>query len=152
MKTCQECNLPAFSSSLSSSSRSDESINIQPSALDPPQPDANNHQPSSSDASKWSFDDESSDSEKEGSLDEIKSDEMNECKFFTKYDGTYDMPENIFTLAKVDELKKRERIVIERNIKGYYWSKLKDRELYEEIMQVYKRFIQPDMLKQVWHK
>jgi len=41
---------------------------------------------------------------------------------------TRDHAENIFTPAEVDELKKRERIMIERNTKGYYRSKINDRE------------------------
>ena len=158
MKICQQCDLPAFSSSSvssssSSSPSSDESLarslNAYPSAPNSSQPNLN---PEISDDSKWSSEDESSDSETDGSICEIDSDEINECNFFTKHDGTYDNPENIFTPAEVDELKKRERIMIERNTKGYYRSKQNDHELYTEIMRVYERFIQPNMLKQVWHR
>ena len=39
----------------------------------------------------------------------------------------------------------------ERNSNGYYRRKLEYHELYDEIISVYERFIQPDMLKQVWH-
>ena len=66
-------------------------------------------------------------------------------------EGTYNHAENIFTLAEVDELKKRERIMIERNTKGYYRNKVKDRALYDELMAEYERFIKPKMLRQVNH-
>ena len=42
--------------------------------------------------------------------------------------------------------------MIEWNSRGYYRSKLDDHELYEEMMKAYERFIQPDMLKQLWHE
>ena len=41
--------------------------------------------------------------------------------------------------------------MIERNTKGYYRSKLKDRALYDQMMSEYERFIQPKMLRQVNH-
>ena len=115
MKICQPCDLPAFSSSILlslslSSPCSDESLagslDAHPSVPNSSQPDTSNLQTDSSDDSKWSADDESSDSETDGSMNEIDSDEINECNFFTKHDGTYDNPENIFIPAEVDELKK----------------------------------------------
>ena len=66
-------------------------------------------------------------------------------------EGTCDHAENIFTPAEVDELKQRERIMIERNTKGYYRNKVSDRALYDELMTEYERFIQPKMLRQVNH-
>lgn len=66
-------------------------------------------------------------------------------------EGTYDHAGNIFTPAEVDELKQRERIMIDRNTKGYYWNKVKDRALYDELIPEYERFIQPKMIKQVNH-
>ena len=97
----------------------------------------------------WSDESNSLDSQSEDSYDEIDSDEINECKFSTKHDGTYDKAENISTPAEVEELKKREHIMNERNSKRYYCSKLDNCELYDAIMSVYKRFVQPDMMKQV---
>ena len=142
-KKKEEEYLPAFSSSSSEDSGSES---------DTHQSDSAKLSTVDSDSVEWSDEDAvSSDSATVGSLDTIESEEMNEANFFTKHDGTYDNAENIFTPAELDELKKRERIMIERNTKGYYRSKLKDRALYDQMMGEYKRFIQPKMLRQVNH-
>ena len=48
-------------------------------------------------------------------------------------------------------MKNRERVMMERNNRGYYRCKVKDKKLYDEIMGVYSRFITPDMLIQLNH-
>ena len=60
----------------------------------------------------------SSDSGTITSLEEIESDEVKACELFNTHNGTYDSPENIFTPTEIDEMKKRESIVIKRNSKG----------------------------------
>ena len=41
--------------------------------------------------------------------------------------------------------------MIKRHRKGCYRSKIEDHKLHKEILGLYERFIQPSMLKQVYH-
>ena len=68
-----------------------------------------------------------------------------------KYEQTDDVNETIFTPSDLEEMKKRERVMMERNDRGYYRCKVKDKQLYEEIKQAYSRFVTPQMLKQLNH-
>ena len=95
----------------------------------------------------------SSDNEDDYKIEDLGSEEdkIKECKFFLKYKNTFNVDEAIFTPVDVDEMKNREQVMMERNDRGYYRCKIKDRELYEQIMHEYSRFITPDMLKQLNH-
>ena len=48
-------------------------------------------------------------------------------------------------------MKKREQVMVERNDRGYYRCKVKDKMLYKEIKQGYSRFVTPQILKQLNH-
>jgi len=52
--------------------------------------------------------------------DEIQVEEIEECKYVTKCESTYDVDENVFTPLEMKELKRRELALMERNQKGYY--------------------------------
>ena len=96
----------------------------------------------------------SSDSDDEIEVQDVGLDEeeTKECAYFLKYEETYDVDESIFTPADLEEMKNRERVMMERNDRGYYRCKVKDKKLYDEIMGVYSRFITRDMLEQLNHK
>jgi len=81
----------------------------------------------------------------------LDKEEAKECAYFLKYEETHDVDESIFTPADLEEMKNRERVMMERNDRGYYRCKVKDKKLYDEIMGVYSRFITPDMLIQLNH-
>ena len=98
----------------------------------------------------------SSDSDEEIEVEEweelgLDKEEAKECAYFMKYEETHDVDESIFTPADLEEMKDRERVMMERNNRGYYRCKVKDKKLYDEIMGVYSRFIHPDMLVQLNH-
>ena len=78
----------------------------------------------------------SSDSDDEIEVQDVGLDEeeTKECAYFLKYEETYDVDESIFTPADLEEMKNRERVMMERNDRGYYRCKVKDRKLYNEIM------------------
>ena len=81
----------------------------------------------------------------------LDDEEIKECEFFLKYKQTDDVNETIFTPSDLEEMKKRERVMMERNDRGYYRCKVKDKKLYESIKQSYSRFVTAEMLKQVNH-
>ena len=87
----------------------------------------------------------------EGEWAGLDQEEAKECAYFMKYEETHDVDESIFTPADLEEMKNRERVMMERNDRGYYRCKVKDKKLYDEIMGVYSRFITPDMLMQLNH-
>ena len=81
----------------------------------------------------------------------LEEDDIKECKYFLKYEDTMDVDKTIFTPSDLDEMKMRERVMMERNDRGYYRCKVKDAQLYEQISAKYSRFIAPEMLKQLNH-
>ena len=81
----------------------------------------------------------SSDSDEEIEVEEweevgLDKEEAKECAYFLKYEETADLDESIFTPADLEDMKNRERIMMERNDRGYYRCKVKDKVLYDEIM------------------
>ena len=81
----------------------------------------------------------------------LDEEEVKECAYFLKYEETADVDETIFTQDDLAEMKNRERVMMERNDRGYYRCKIKDKKLYDEIISEYSRFITPAMLEMVHH-
>ena len=81
----------------------------------------------------------------------LDEDELKECSFFAKYDETYDCDENMFTNDDLEEMKTRERVMMERTQRGYYRSKTDHEQLYLQIMDEYARFITRAMLLMLIH-
>ena len=81
----------------------------------------------------------------------LEEEEIKECAYFLKYEETVDVDETIFTPDDLIEMKQRERVMMERNDRGYYRCKVKDKQLYDDIMSEYSRFITPDNLAMVHH-
>ena len=74
----------------------------------------------------------SSDSDEEIEVEEweelgLDKEEAKECAYFLKYEETHDVDESIFTPADLEEMKNRERVMMERNNMGYYRCKVKDK-------------------------
>ena len=71
----------------------------------------------------------SSDSDGEIEVEEVGLDdeEAKECAYFLKYEETYNVDESIFTPVDLEEMKNRERVMMERNNRGYYRCKVKDK-------------------------
>ena len=118
-----------------------------PTGNDPLTPPDNNESENDSDWESIYSSESDTDLEDMG-LDE---DELKECQYFAKFEENTNVDESIFTPKDHEEMKNRERIMVERNERGYYRCKIKDRQLYEEIMSEYSRFITPDMMKQLNH-
>ena len=101
-----------------------------------------------------SIDDESKMGDEEdefGVYDDIQIEEIDECKYVTKCESTYDVDENVFTPIEMNELKRREMALIERNQKGYYRCKVKHAKLYKEMTDAYAPYITKSMLVQLQH-
>ena len=81
----------------------------------------------------------------------LDEDELKECSFFAKYNETYDCDQLIFTPSDLDEMKMREKVMMERTERGYYRSKIRHEKLYLEIMEEYDRFITRPMLLMLNH-
>ena len=57
----------------------------------------------------------------------------------------------LFTADDLEEMKTRERIMMERTERGYYRSKTDHEQLYLQIMDEYARFITRPMLLMLNH-
>ena len=90
------------------------------------------------------------DTDSEG-YDGLDADELKECSFFAKYNETYDCDEMMFTVDDLEEMKTRERVMMERTERGYYRSKTDHEQLYLQIMDEYARFITRPMLLMLNH-
>jgi len=84
--------------------------------------------------------------------DEIQVEEIEECKYVTKCESTYDVDENVFTPLEMKELKRRELALMERNQKGYYRCKVRHTKLYKEMTDAYAPYITKSMLEQLQHE
>ena len=95
-------------------------------------------------------DDSSSESEDECLLDSIDKDEVEEYNF-VKQLQTYDDVGNTFAPTELDDWKKTEAALVERNQRGYYRSKITHAQLYKDMTLAYQPYIQEEMLKQLQH-
>ena len=81
----------------------------------------------------------------------LDEDELKECNIFAKYNESYDCDQLIFTPDDLDEMKMREKVMMERTERRYYRSKIRHEKLYLEIMEEYERFITHPMLLMLNH-
>ena len=58
---------------------------------------------------------------------------------------------NLFSVSELEDLKKKERVLNERNHKGYYRCKIKHAKTYETISSTYQKFITEERLRQLHH-
>ena len=90
------------------------------------------------------YEDFGSSSEEDGSITDyfiVSSGEVGTCNYLHSYVHTLDAKENIFSPTEMEDLKKRELALIERNDRGYYRCKLKYSILYDEITAAYAPYI-----------
>ena len=92
-----------------------------------------------------------SSSDFEDDLESIGEDEKNECNYVQKFEETYNDAANMFAPTELDDLRKRELALMERNEKGYYRSKVKHAQLYGEMSLAYQPYITKPMLRQLQH-
>ena len=81
----------------------------------------------------------------------MSEDECIDNEYFKEISETHDDAANLFTSAELEDLKKREAALMERNEKGYYHSKIDHADLYREISAAYQPYITEDMLSQLQH-
>ena len=79
--------------------------------------------------------------------------EEQDNKFFAKVEKTY-AEENIFAADDLEDMVKKEKVMLERNEKGYYRCRQRDKQLYDDMMQAYAPYITTEAMKQLnhnWH-
>ena len=91
-----------------------------------------------------------SENEEEVPLESIDADEIVDAQYFAKLD-THDDAANVFSNTELEDLKKRELALMERNERGYYRSKLEHAELYTQMSAVYQPYIKEEMLEMLRH-
>ena len=94
--------------------------------------------------------DDDSENEEEMSLESIREDEVIDAQYFAKLD-THDDAAKVFSNTELEDLKRRELALMERNEKGYYRSKLEHAKLYSEISAAYQPYIEAEMLNMLRH-
>ena len=116
---------------------------------------------------------EVSDSEYESSSDSINSDEdlstacIDDCddddaieEWITSLDDVLKNPvmvdevqlgNRLFSISDFEELKEKEKILMERKKSGYYRDKIRNKTAYAKICESYSKYITRDMLKMLHH-
>ena len=59
----------------------------------------------------------------------------------SNYVETYNVDSTIFSPVRMDELKKREKVLINCNTAGYYCCKIWHEKLYREMIEAYVQYI-----------
>ena len=78
----------------------------------------------------------SDETDKEDLGEELSEGELEDNTFFAKLESTY-AEENIFAADDLKDMIKEEKVMVERNEKGYYWCKQRDKKLYDDMMAAY---------------
>ena len=100
---------------------------------------------------KSSSDDYTSDDTDEEYLgEELSEGEEKDNKFFAKIEETY-AEENIFAADDLEDMVKKEKVMLERNEKGYCRCRQRNKELYDSMMLTYTPYITVETLMQVNH-
>ena len=87
----------------------------------------------------------------EDDLESIDEGEKQECNYVKKFKQTYDNGK-MFAPTELDDLRKRELVLIERNETGYYCCKIKHAQLYKDVSLVFQPYITKPMLSQLKYK
>ena len=83
----------------------------------------------------------------------MSDDEKEDNKFFAKLEQTY-CEENIFSVDDLKDMIKKEKAMLDRNERGYYRCRQRDKQLYDDMMSAYAPYITTEAMKQLnhnWH-
>ena len=78
-------------------------------------------------------------------LEAISDKEINDNTYFSKMNNTSDDATQLFSNTELEDLRKRELALMQRNEKGYYRSKIHHVELYRKMSAAYQPYITEPM-------
>ena len=101
--------------------------------------------------SDYTLDSDSDDSLLPEGIDDVSDEETNNCETVDLFEDKFGKEHMHFSPNEMEELKVKEKELMERNASSYYRCKIKHAKLYAEITAAYTPFITKEMLVMLHH-